>query len=83
MNVFVFSYLSELVIPALTHMNFCVFGIGIVYSLFSHSAIATNQMIDIEISVYGITTYKNMIGVCADINVASAFAITNHQCSRH
>jgi hypothetical protein len=78
MNVFVFSYLFEVVIPTLTHVDFCVFGIGIVHSFFSHSAIATDQMTNIEISVYGIASYKDMVGVCADIDVASAFAIANH-----
>jgi len=28
--------------------------------------------------VYGIATYKNMIGICADINVTSTFAIANY-----
>ena len=40
-------------------------------------------MIDIEISMYGIAPYKNMISVRADINVASAFAIADYQYSRH
>jgi hypothetical protein len=79
MNVFVFSYFSKIVMPMFTYIYVSVFDIGIVYSFVGHSTITADQMVNIEISVYGIASYKNIISVRTDIDLASTFAIADYQ----